>query len=155
MSQARLEDLTAEIAGAMADKAIDAALCDVLDAAYPASGETFTEIEALCGEGEAQGWLCAREAGGIRFGRIVKPGTSAGRFSVDVVRMEDIKGPHHRHPQGEIGMIMPIAGAAKFDGMGRGWYVQPPGSAHSPTVTGGSAYVLYFLPDGDIEFTGK
>ncbi|MEE8140092.1 MAG: DUF4863 family protein, partial [Alphaproteobacteria bacterium] len=56
---------------------------------------------------------------------------------------------------GEIGMIMPIAGDPKFDGVGRGWYVHPPGSDHWPTLVGGDAYVLYLLPDGAIEFTGK
>jgi hypothetical protein len=30
-----------------------------------------------------------------------------------------------------------------------------PGSDHCPTVTGGKALVLYFLPDGKIEFTGQ
>jgi hypothetical protein len=50
-------------------------------------------------------------------------------------------------------MIVPITGEARFDGKGRGWYVYAPGSSHAPTVTGGSAYVLYLLPDGAIEFT--
>ena len=69
--------------------------------------------------------------------------------------MADIKGPHHVHTTGEIGAIMPISGDAKFDGMPEGWYVYGPGSAHHPTVTDGDAYVLYLLPDGAIEFTGK
>ncbi len=53
---------------------------------------------ALCQEGEAEGWVCGREAGGIAFGRVIRPGGAARRFSVDVVRMADIEGPHHRHP---------------------------------------------------------
>ena len=69
--------------------------------------------------------------------------------------MPAVKGPHHAHPSGEIGMIMPISGEPAFDGMGRGWYVYPPGSDHWPTVAGGEAYVLYLLPEGAIEFTGK
>ena len=69
--------------------------------------------------------------------------------------MRDVKGPHHIHTTGEIGAIMPIEGAPTFDGMDKGWYVYPPGSDHHPTVTGGDAYVLYFLPDGQIEFTGR
>ena len=43
--------------------------------------------------------------------------------------------------------------AARFDGHGAGWVVYGPGSAHSPTVTGGRALVLYLLPQGAIEFT--
>ena len=69
--------------------------------------------------------------------------------------MRDVKGPHHVHTQGEIGMIMPIDGAPRFDGIDLGWYVYAAGSDHWPTVAGGTAYVLYFLPDGAIEFTGK
>jgi len=69
--------------------------------------------------------------------------------------------PHHRHPNGEIDLVMPLAsgdgvaagGAATFDGQSAGWKVYGPGSAHRPTVRGGRALVLYLLPDGAIEFT--
>ncbi len=56
--------------------------------------------------------------------------------------MADIEGPHHRHPRGEIDLILPLEGAPAFDGVSAGWSVYPPGSAHRPTVTGGTAYVL-------------
>ena len=127
----------------------------VLMESFPPDGEDFQAVEALCREGERDGWLCARAAGGIKFGRPIKPGTEAGRFSVDVVWMQDCKGPHHVHPKGEIGMIMPVEGDAEFDDIPRGWYVHEAGSAHWPTVTKGSAYILYLLPDGEIEFTGE
>ena len=55
----------------------------------------------------------------------------------------------------EIGAIMTISGTPKFDGIAEGWYVYGPGSDHHPTVEGGDAYVLYLLPDGAIEFTGR
>jgi hypothetical protein len=97
--------------------------------------------------------MCSREAGGIRFGRVIKPGPDTQGFSVDVVEMKDIKGPHHRHPNGEIDMIMPLTPTAKFDGRGAGWMVYGPDSAHSPTVSDGRALVLYLLPQGAIEFT--
>ena len=74
-------------------------------------------------------------------------------ISVDVVQLEDIVGPHHAHPKGEICLTMPVSPAARFDGRGAGWCVYEPGSAHHPTVTGGAALVLYLLPDGEIEFT--
>lgn len=155
MSKAKFEECMTRIAQAIADKPVDAALASYLNEAFAADGDDFKAVEALCREGEKDGWLCEREAGGIKFGRPIKPGGAAGRFSVDVVRMNDIKGPHHVHPEGEIGMIMPVSGDPKFDGVGRGWYVDPPGSDHWPTVEGGDAYVLYLLPDGKIEFTGK
>ena len=50
-------------------------------------------------------------------------------------------------------LIMPLSPSAKFDGRGAGFLVYPAGSAHSPTVTGGKALVLYLLPEGAIEFT--
>ena len=83
----------------------------------------------------------------------MKPGEATHGFSIDVVEMEDIAGPHHSHPNGEIDMIMPLGAAAKFDGRGRGWLVYAPGSAHRPTVGEGKALVLYLLPQGSIEFT--
>jgi hypothetical protein len=155
MSKAAFEETMGRIAAAIADKPVDGTLAAFLNKTFSAGGADFKAVEALCREGEKDGWICDREMGGIKFGRVVKPGAGAGRFSVDVVRMKDVKGPHHVHPNGEIGMIMPVAGDPKFDGMGRGWYVDPPGSDHWPTVTGGEAYVLYLLPEGKIEFTGK
>lgn len=159
MAQADFEAIMSEVADAIGARALDDSLAEFLNATYPAEGETFRQVEALCREGEAEGWLCAREMGGIRFGRVIKPGAQAGGFSVDVVRMADIKGPHHVHTKGEIGMIMPIGergeDSAEFDDMPRGWYVYAAGSAHWPTVTKGEAYILYLLPDGEIEFTGK
>ena len=155
MSREEFNDALSKISKTIGDRPLDFDLQVLLNETYPAHEDFFRGMEALCAAGEKAGWLCAREAGGIRFGRVIKPGETAGRFSVDVVRMENVKGPHHVHPQGEIGMIMPIAGEPKFDDMAHGWYVYEPDSAHWPTVAGGSAYVLYLLPDGAIEFTGK
>jgi Domain of unknown function (DUF4863) len=67
--------------------------------------------------------------------------------------MNNVVGPHHIHPNGEIDLIMPIESDAKFNDRPAGWLVCPPGSAHSPTVTDGRAFVLYLLPQGAIEFT--
>ena len=97
--------------------------------------------------------MCNREAGAIRYGRVIKPGENTHGFSVDVVQMKDVKGPHHRHPLGEIDMIMPITSGARFDGQPKGWLAYGPDSAHHPTVSDGEALVLYLLPDGKIEFT--
>ncbi len=144
-----------KIAGELAGKPVDGAMAEYLNKTYPADGEIFRKIEALSLKAVAEGWMCDRDAGGIRFGRVLKPDEATRDFSVDVVYMKNVKGPHHVHTTGEIGMIMPITEGAEFDGMGRGWYVYPPGSAHHPTVTGGEALVLYLLPQGSIEFTGR
>jgi hypothetical protein len=155
MSREAFNEIMGRVAAAIGDKPLEEALARFLNETFPADGEDFTAVEALCRKGEAEGWICNREGGGIKFSRPVKPGAEAGPFSVDVVRMPSMKGPHHVHPLGEIGMIMPIEGEAAFDGSPRGWYVYGPGTAHWPTVSKGEAYVLYLLPEGRIEFTGK
>ena len=155
MAQADFEEIMSDVATSIGERTLDDGLAGFLNTTYPADGEVFQKVEALCRDGEREGWLFAREMDGIHFGRIIKPGAQAGRFSVDVVRMPAMKGPHHVHTKGEIGMIMPIEGEAEFDDIPRGWYVYPAGSDHWPTVTKGEAYILYLLPDGEIEFTGK
>ncbi len=155
MSLNEFQSLVGEVAASLEGRAVDETMAQHLNEVYPLGGDTFERLTALCAAGETEGWLMSREHDGIRFGRAIKPGAEAGSFSVDVVRMKDVKGPHHIHTNGEIGAIMPISGTPKFDGFGAGWYVYPAGSDHHPTVTEGDAYVLYLLPDGAIEFTGK
>ncbi|MDH7798625.1 MULTISPECIES: DUF4863 family protein [unclassified Beijerinckia] len=144
-----------QIAEAIGDRPLDADLERFLQSTFPPGETNFDDLEQLVLNGVKEGWLCARTAGGIAYGRAVKPGQEAGTFSVDVVVMDNIAGPHHIHTTGEIGMIMPLTGAPMFDGKPRGWYVYPPGSAHFPTVTGGKACILYLLPEGAIAFTGQ
>jgi hypothetical protein len=115
----------------------------------------YQETKKLCITGVDEAWLCNREGGGIRYGRIFKPADDLAGFSVDVVEMENIAGPHHCHPLGEIDLIMPIEGEALFDGHAAGWMVTPAGSTHAPTVSNGKALVLYLLPEGQIQFTEK
>lgn len=146
---APLAALTAQIAGRPLDATLDA----WLNAEHGAGSATFATLKAACQQGVAEGWLCNREGGGIRYGRVFKPADDLHGFSVDVVDMADVAGPHHTHPLGEIDLIMPIDGDARFDGRPAGWLVCPPGSAHPPTVTGGRALVLYLLPQGRIDFT--
>lgn len=147
--------LISKVAKDLDGRAVDAEMARFLNDTYPQDGAAFKRLAELCAIGENEGWLMQREGGGIKYSRVIKPGAEAGLFSVDVVRMKNVKGPHHIHTTGEIGAIMPIDGAPKFDGIAPGWYVYPAGSDHHPTVTDGDAYVLYFLPDGAIEFTGK
>jgi hypothetical protein len=143
--------LTAELDGV----ALDEQLAARLNADYPADSPTFKAIFDACRAGVAGGWMCEREAGGIRYGRVLKASPELHGFSVDVVEMADCAGPHHVHPHGEIDMVMPLEGDARFDGQPAGWKVYGPGSAHRPTVRGGRAYVLYLLPQGAITFTGE
>ena len=141
--------LTAEIAG----RPVDSALGAWLNTHHGAGSPTYAALKAACEAGVAEGWLCDREGGGIRYGRIFKPSDDLHGYSVDVVDMSDIAGPHHSHPLGEIDLVMPQQDGATFDGRPAGWVVYPPGSAHRPTVRQGRALVLYLLPQGQIQFT--
>ena len=145
----QLAELSAQIAG----RALDTELDQWLNTEHGAHSATYAALRASCESGVAQGWLANREGGGLKWGRIFKPADDLNGFSVDVVDMKDIAGPHHTHPQGEIDLIMPMDEAATFDGRGAGWLVCPPGSAHRPTVRQGRALVLYLLPQGRIEFS--
>jgi hypothetical protein len=152
MTPERFHDLLRPLTAELAGRPLDAALDRWLNDAHGVDSETYRTLECACSEGVRAGWLCNREAGGIRYGRIFKPDSALHGFSVDVVDMADVVGPHHVHPQGEIDLIMPLDPAARFDGRPAGWLVYGPGSAHRPTVSGGRALILYLLPGGEIRF---
>jgi hypothetical protein len=141
--------LTSQLVGRPLDTELDA----WLNREHGPASATCQDLRASCEAGVAAGWLCNREGAGIRYGRIFKPADDLHGFSVDVVDMKDIAGPHHLHPGGEIDLILPLDGDARFDGRPAGWLVYPPGTAHAPTVSGGRALVLYLLPQGQIQFT--
>jgi len=152
-AQARFKNRLAAVTSQIHNRPLNSALDEWLNAHLGVNTPTYRELKESCEEGVAQGWLCKYEGGGLRYGRIFKPSDDLQGFSIDVVDMENVAGPHHVHPQGEIDLIMPIKGDAQFDGRPAGWLVCPPGSAHRPTVSHGRALVLYLLPNGEIEFT--
>ena len=147
--------LIASVTRSIAGKPLDEALEAELNRDMPQGSSTYEQLFSACRAAVQAGWMCNREAGGIKFGRVVKHGPDTHGFSVDVVDMDQVVGPHHSHPNGEIDLIMPLSPNAKFDGRGAGWRVYGPGSAHSPTVSEGRALVLYLLPDGKIDFTQR
>jgi Domain of unknown function (DUF4863) len=155
MTPEKFTDLIASITSRIQGKPLNKELEAELDQTFPPEGEVFQSVFEACRQGVAEGWMCDREAGGIKYGRVIKPDASIHGFSVDVVEYEDLAGPHHRHPNGEIDMIMPLTADAKFDGHGEGWLVYEPNSAHNPTISQGRALVLYLLPEGAIEFSKK
>ena len=145
----QITELTSQLAG----KALNEDLQTWLNETHGVNSLTYRQLDKSCRQGVAEGWMCEREAGGIGYGRVFKPDEDLAGFSVDVVDMQDVVGPHHTHPKGEIDLVMPLEGDALFDGHPAGWVVCPPGSAHQPTVSNGRALVLYLLPEGSIEFT--
>jgi hypothetical protein len=153
MTETAFRDLIATVTATIAGRPLDAALAGDLNARFGPGTPTYEAIRRACAQAIEQGWMCNREAGGIRYGRVAKADDALHRFSIDVVDMDDVVGPHHVHPDGEIDLVMPLSADARFDGHPAGWTVYPPGSAHHPTVSGGRALVLYLLPEGRIEFT--
>jgi hypothetical protein len=153
MSKERFHELLTEAAQWLSKHNVTPALAKPLNHQFPANGDWYEEIKWLCQSGSEEGWLCKYEAGGIRYGQVFKPSAELANFSVDVVLMSNVVGPHHSHPNGEIDLVIPLAEGAAFDGTTEGWKVYEPGSAHKPTVSGGEAFVIYLLPDGAINFT--
>jgi hypothetical protein len=152
MTPVEFKALLAPVAARLGGRALDQDLENDLNREFSAGGADFEAIFSACRGAITAGWMCNREAAGIRYGRVIKPDPELGGFSVDVVRMQDLAGPHHRHPRGEIDLIMPLTPGATFDGRPAGWLVYGPDTSHSPTVAQGSALILYLLPEGAIEF---
>jgi len=149
----RFTNIIAGLTSRIAGKPLDTSLQQELNASVPPDSREYREIMDACRAAIDAGWMCNREAGGVKFSRVIKPGPRTHGFSVDVVDMQDVVGPHHSHPNGEIDLIMPLEGDATFDGRPAGWCVYGPGTAHHPTVAQGRALVLYLLPEGQIQFT--
>ena len=153
MPSSELHHLVSTLTAQLAGRALDREMQDWLNREHGADSESYRQLLQSCQRGVAEGWLCQHEAGGIRYGRVFKPADDLHGFSVDVVDMDDLAGPHHRHPAGEIDLVMPLTGEARFDDHPASWVVYAAGSAHHPTVSGGRALILYLLPGGSIEFT--
>lgn len=153
MDASEFQGLIAKLTGEIQGRPLDATLEAWLNATHGVGSQTWTALHAACEAGIAGGWMCQHEHGGLRYGRVLKPSPATHGFSVDVVDMDNVAGGHHRHPHGEIVLNLPVTPGARFNDRPAGWSVYEPGSAHTPTVTGGRAWVLYMLPEGAIEFT--
>jgi hypothetical protein len=149
-----LEHALAPVFAALRDAEPDdgAKLAERLARALPLTHPVIAGVRETAERGVAEGWLCDREAGGVRFSRPVKPSPATGNLSVDAVVMDRVSGPKHTHTNGEINLCFTQEGDARFCGHPAGWVVFPRGSAHVPVVTDGRMLILYFLPGGAIEF---
>ncbi|MEZ5479401.1 MAG: DUF4863 family protein [Thiolinea sp.] len=101
----QLSALTEQLAG----RPVDHELQTWLNAQHGVDSATYQQLKQSCEQGVQEGWLCEREAGGIRYGRVFKPADDLHGFSVDVVDMDNVVGPHHSHPNGEVDLVMPLA----------------------------------------------
>jgi hypothetical protein len=152
MERADFRKLVQRVTCAIGGEPLDGTLERRLNQEFPAGGDAYRSLEKACQEGIAEGWMCTQGGDRRRFGRIFEPAPDLAGFSVDVVDIDDLVGNYHRHPTGEIDLIMPVTPEATFDARGAGWLVYAPGSGHRPTVKRGRALILYLLPQGRIEW---
>jgi hypothetical protein len=122
-----------------------------IEAQVAANSAAVQRVETLSRQGLEAGWLCPRENQGIAFGRVAKPTETTHSLSVDAVYMSGA-GAAHTHPNGEVSICFATEGEPTFEGHADGWVVLPPGSSHVPTVEGGKMLILYFLPEGAMEW---
>jgi hypothetical protein len=154
-SRSRFDELMGKVAARAAGRPIDKSLEAELNRDFAPGSDTFEAIRAASEAGVDEGWLVPNENGPVRYGRPIKPSPEMHGFSVDAVKYRDLKGPFHGHPNGEICVVLPTEGDAKFDGVGAGWCVYEAGSKHYPTISDGEAIVLYLLPEGAIDFKAR
>ena len=109
MDVAGFQNLISHITEEIASIPLDSSLESHLNAEHGPGSHLYEQLSDACKVGVRDGWLCNREADGIRYGRVLKATDATHGFSVDVVEMENIAGPHHLHPNGEIDLIMPLA----------------------------------------------
>ncbi|MEE9383460.1 MAG: DUF4863 family protein [Nannocystaceae bacterium] len=128
-----------------------------LNQRFPILGQTVARIGTEVRLGIADGWLCNRGSPDARFSRLAKPSPKTFELSVDVVNMIG-SAVDHSHPQGETTLGFAAdpehAGTCRFDGRPAGWVFLPPGSRHVPLVEGSRMHLIYFLPEGAVEWHG-
>lgn len=123
-----------------------------LDENWPAHRRA--ELADLVRAARDAGWLTPRQASEhVAFGRVAKPSEQTFGLSVDAVDMAGAA-IGHTHPLGEVSLCFAEDPGARFCGREEGWVVVAPGSHHVPEVTGGRMLILYFLPQGAMEWDG-
>jgi 2-hydroxylaminobenzoate mutase len=144
-----------ELLDFIGSRPLDAQLEAALNDRYGAHTERYAVLLKLLRQGIAEGWACYAEITGpdYRRGRIAEASPATHGFTVESGMLRNVLGNYHRHPLGEINMIGPVDATGQFCGSGAGWKVFPADSRHYPTVTGGTVTMLFFLPNGQIEYT--
>ena len=72
---ALIQDVTRLVSG----DTLDTELQSKLERQAGTDSRLFRDLAAACRDGVNAGWLCNREHGGIKFGRIIKPGDRRDR----------------------------------------------------------------------------
>ncbi|MCB9897735.1 MAG: DUF4863 family protein [Planctomycetes bacterium] len=122
-----------------------------LERRYPSDGPAARALREALVQAVEDGVICDRVNGDVRFSRLAKPSDTPHDLSVDFVWMTG-PGIHHRHPNGEVNLCFAVEGDPRFDGMPEGWIVFANDTRHVPTVTDGRMLIVYFLPQGAVEW---
>lgn len=131
----------------------DAAAAEAaLNERFPPDSAEIASIREAAFAALAAGEIAERGEPGMKWGRLSKPEETPGGCSIDVVYMSDSAGPPHTHTKGEVCLCFGESDTATFEGRGDTWIVMPAGSRHVPTVASGSMLILYWLPDGAVEW---
>jgi hypothetical protein len=72
-AQAQFRGAVAQLTAQIAGRPLDSSLDDWLNTEHGAGSPSYQALKQSCEWGVAQGWLCDREGGGIKYGRIFKP----------------------------------------------------------------------------------
>jgi len=123
----------------------------ILSQEFSTSNPQLKTVIAQAKQGIEDGWLCNRDNAGVKFSRVAKPSEVTFNLSIDAVLMSG-EGAAHTHPNGEVSLCIPMQGEPVYDDFEHTWAPYPPGSSHTPTVNGGEMLILYFLPDGMMEW---
>ena len=123
----------------------------MLNQEFSGSNPQLKTVISEAKRGVEEGWLCNRDNAGVKFSRVAKPGDATFNLSIDAVLMSG-EGAAHAHPNGEVSLCIPMQGEPVYDDFEYTWAPYPPGSSHTPTVVGGEMLILYFLPDGAMDW---
>ena len=72
MSAIEFKDHIAKLTAQLVGRPLDADLDQWLNVEHGVGSKTYEQLKLSCQTGVAEGWLCEREGGGIRYGRIFK-----------------------------------------------------------------------------------
>ncbi len=152
---ALLAPILARVAKLRPESRSDAAavteLEQILDNHFPMSGGLVRTIGASIEAGVTAGWLCDRGDADARFSRVAKPSEATHGLSIDVVRLAGAA-LRHGHPKGEVTLAFTVEGEPQFGGRDPGWIFAKPGSVHVPEVNAGRMNLIYFLPEGAVDW---
>ncbi len=73
MTQALFRDQIAALTAQLVDRPLDDLLDQWLNQEHGPASASYQALRRSCESGVADGWLCQREGGGIRYGRVFKP----------------------------------------------------------------------------------